>query len=215
MAALTVVPAPAQAATYTVTLYAIEERLMCYAATADLVAPEQEAEFAAELTQARGQAVAKRDAVAHFLAHVESQADLAAAEIAVLQKRKAVYERVLRRVKAGIIRTIQAIGKDARGKWPKLEGATTSLTLRGCVQAVEVTDEPAVPARFKRATVTLPAELWERMIDALDLDLAAQVLEAVRSPKLEVSSSTVKRAIDTGEEVPGARLVGGVYVVRS
>lgn len=204
-------PAPPAA----ITLYGVHEKLMALVETADLVPPEQQAEFQAELTQTRAQAVAKIDGVSQFLALVESQAELAGEEIARLQKRKAVYERASRRVKALITRVIQTIGKDAKGKWPKLEGATATLTLRGCVQAVEVTDEAAVPSKFKRATVTLPAELWEQMIDSLDLELAAQVIEAVRAPKLEVSSSSVKKAIDAGEKVPGAKLTGGVYVVRS
>ncbi len=212
MSALTVVPTPPSAA---LTLFACEENLAALVSTADMVPPDQELEFAAALTQARGQAMAKRDAVSRFLAHLKSQSELAAAEIAILQKRRAVFERAERRVKALVVRVITNMGKDAAGKWLKLEGATTTLSLRGCTKAVEVTDETAVPARFKRATVTLPAPLWEKLIDSADLDLAAEVLEAVRSPKLEVSNSAVKRAIDAGEAVDGAKLTGGVYVVRT
>ncbi len=198
------------------TLWAIEDTLAAYAATAaGGVPPEEEAAFAESLTQARALAIAKRDAVSHGLAHWESQAELAGAEIAILQKRKATYERMVRRVKFGLIRLIQSMGKDAKGRWTKLEGSTTSLTLRGCVKAVEVTDEQAVPTKYKRATVTLPAETWELVCDSLDLDLREQVLAAVTSPKLEVSNSLVKKAIDAGEEIPGAKLVGGVYVVRT
>lgn len=209
MATLEVVPAPSSA----LTLWGIHEHLMCLLESVPSV--EQEAEYAAELTATRAQAVVKIDGVSHFLAHCESQAALAAAEISRLQKRKQACERAVRWMESTVIRIIHGMGKDAKKKWPRLEGATTSLTIRGCTKAVEVTDEPVVPARFKKATVTLPAPLWEKLVDALDLELAAEVLAAIRSPKLEVSLSTVKVALDAGEEVPGCRLGLGVYVVRA
>lgn len=176
--------------------------------------PEQQTEYDAELTVTRGQLVAKVDGVCHFMAHCESQMELATVEIQRLQRRKAACERALEWMEGTVIRIIRRMGKDAKKRWPKLEGATTSLTLHGCVQAVEVTDEQAVPAKFKRAMVTLPADLWEQLVDALPLDLAAQVLEAVRAPKLEVSLSAAKIALDAKEDVPGCKLGGGVYVVR-
>lgn len=219
MATLTVVPTPVVALppvpSTSMTLYALEDALQCFAQTADLVPPEQAEEFAAALTQARSQAAVKRDNVSHWIAQMESQAELAGKEIALLQKRKAVCERAARRMKATIIRIITMLGKDAKGKWPKLEGVTTSLTLKGCVKSVEVTDEFAVPTAYKRATVTLPAELWEQMLDSLDLEMRAQVIEAVRAPRLEVSLSTAKKALDAGVEIPGAKLAGGVFVVRA
>ena len=45
----------------------------------------------------------------------------------------------------------------------------------GCDSRVEVTDAAAVPARYKRVTMTLPAETWELVCDSLDLDLREQV----------------------------------------
>ena len=41
----------------------------------------------------------------------------------------------------------------------KLEGATVTLSLHGCDKRAEVTDEEAIPTKYKRATVTLPAHL--------------------------------------------------------
>lgn len=47
-----------------------------------------------------------------------------------------------------------------KGKRKKLEGNTITLSLRGCDKRAEVTDEAAVPTKYKRVTVTLPAETW-------------------------------------------------------
>jgi hypothetical protein len=210
MAALTVVPSPASSA---VSLYAIQESLAALADSEALVPAEEQEAFAAELRATRTAAAAKVDAVSRFLAHVESQAQLAAAEIAALQKRKALYERASRRVKALILRTVQALGRDTKGKWQRLEGNTSTLAIKGCTQAVEISDEAAVPLRFKRTTVTMPAELWERLVDSLPMGLACDVMDAAR-PRVEVSLSAVKAAIDAKETVPGAELGGGYYVAR-
>ena len=62
--------------------------------------------------------------------------------------------------------------------------------------------------------VTLPAETWELACDSLDLDLREQVLGEVKSPKIEVSTSLVKTDLKADIAVPGAKLVGGTYLVR-
>jgi hypothetical protein len=39
-------------------------------------------------------------------------------------------------------------------------------------QSIAITDEAAVPKAFKTVTVTLPAPLWEQVVDCLDVELA-------------------------------------------
>ena len=50
--------------------------------------------------------------------------------------------------------------------------------------------------------------------DSLDLDLRDQVLEEVKSAKVEVSTSLVKMDLKADIAVPGAVLAGGTYLVR-
>ena len=88
------------------------------------------------------------------------------------------------------------------------------MSLRGCDKRVEVTDEAAVPERYKRVTVTLPAETWERVCDSLELDLREQVLGEVKSPKVEVSTCLVKADLKADIAVPGTKLSGGTYLLR-
>jgi hypothetical protein len=113
-----------------------------------------------------------------------------------------------------VMRVIDSLGLDAKGKRKKLEGNTVTLSLRGCDKRAEVTDEAAVPTKYKRVTVTLPAETWELVCDSLDLDLREQVLGEVRSPKIEVSTGLVKADLKADIPVPGAKLAGGTYLVR-
>src|ERR1019366_2463585 len=134
----------------------------------------------------------KRDRVGQFMAHLESQVAFAHAEVARLKAREEFYEKVFARMESYVSRVIESLGLDPKGKRKKLEGNTITLSLRGCDKRAEVTNEAAVPTKYKRVTVSLPAETWESVCDSLDLDLREQLLGEVKSPKIEVSTSLVK-----------------------
>ncbi|HZU25505.1 MAG TPA: siphovirus Gp157 family protein [Bryobacteraceae bacterium] len=206
MAALTVVPSPAVTAA---PLYRIEEYLAALVETAELVPEDQEREFQAEFEAALTTAVEKRDRVGQFFAHLEQQIEFAKLEIERLRERKAAYERALDRLENYVVGTIEHLGKDARGKYRRLEGRTVTFSVRGCPPSVEVTDEPAVPAAFKALTIRLPATIWERMLDALDVGERAAVLQQVRNPEVAVDKRAVKTAIERGVLVAGAELITG------
>jgi len=147
MAALAVVPSPAVTAA---PQYVIETYLAALIETAELVGPEQEQEFRAEFQSVLTTAVEKRDRVGQFLAHLEHQIEFASFEIERLKQRKATFERALARLETYVIETIESLGSDDKGKYPTLEGNTTTFSLRVCPPSVEVTDEAAIPADFKR-----------------------------------------------------------------
>ncbi len=195
-------------------LYDLETHLAALLDTEELVPDELEQEYALELHAALLATVEKRDRVGQFLAHLESQITFAHAEVARLQTREVFYARAFERMQGYVMRVIDSLGVDDKGKRKKLEGNTITLSLHGCDKRVEVTDEQAVPTRYKRVTITLPAETWEQVCDSLDLDMRAQVLSEVKSPRVEVSTSAVKTDLKSDVAVPGAQLVGGTYLVR-
>ena len=195
-------------------LYDIEAHLAALVDTEELVPAELEQEYARDLQATLAVTVEKRDRVGQFLAHLEAQIAFAHAEVARLKAREEFYEKVLARMEGYVSRVIESLGLDANGKRRKLEGTTITLSLRGCDKRVEVTDEAAVPTRYKRVTVTMPAETWELVCDSLDLDLREKVLGEVKSPKLEVSTSLVKVDLKADIAVPGAKLAGGTYLLR-
>jgi hypothetical protein len=182
--------------------------------TEEMAPEELEQDYALELQATLLATVEKRDRVGQFLAHLEAQIAFAHAEVARLKARKEFYERVFARMEGYVMRVIDSLGLDAKGKRKKLEGNTITLALRGCDMRAEVTDEAAVPTKYKRVTATLPAETWELLCDSLDLDLREQVLGEVKSPKIEVSTSLVKADLKADIAVPGAKLAGGTYLVR-
>ena len=207
MAALAVVPSPAVTAA---PLYLIEDQLAALIETAELVSPEQEQEFRAEFQAALTAAVEKRDHVGHFLAHLEQQIDFARFEIDRLRQRRATCERALARLEDYVIETIESLGTDSKGRYRKLEGKTTTFSLRACPPSVKVTDELAIPAEHKTLTLRLPAVTWELLLDGLAVEQRAAVLGQVKSPEISVDKRSVSRAaIDGGADVPGANLTTG------
>jgi hypothetical protein len=211
MAALAVVPSPAVTAA---PLYVIEDCLAALIETAELVSPEQEQEFRAEFQTALTAAVDKRDRVGQFLAHLEQQIDFAKFEIDRLRQRKATCERALVRLEDYVIGTIENLGTDGNGKYRRLEGTTTTFSLRACPPSVEVADETAIPAEYKVLILKLPAVMWEQLLDGLEIEQRAAVLGQVRSPEVTVDKRSIKAAIDGGVDVPGAGLAIGRHSLR-
>ena len=211
MAALAVVPSPAVTAA---PLYLIEDQLAALVETAELVSPEQEQEFRLEFQTALTAAVEKRDRVGQFLGHLVQQIDFARFEIDRLRQRKAAFERALARVEEYVIQTIENLGTDSQGKYRKLEGKTTTFSLRGCPPSVEVTDERAIPSQYKTLLLKLPAVTWEQLMDGLEIERRAAVLGQVKSPEVLVEKRSIKAAIDGGADVPGAGLAVGRHSLR-
>jgi hypothetical protein len=211
MAALAVVPSPAVTAA---PLYVIEDHLAALIETAELVSPEQEQEFRAEFQAALIAAVDKRDRAGQFLAHLEQQIDFARFEIDRLRQRKATCERALARLENYVIEIIENLGTDGKGKYRRLEGKTTTFSLRACPPSVEVIDEAAIPSEYKVLLLKLPAGTWEQLLDGLEIEQRAAVLGQVKSPEVTVDKRSIKAAIDGGADVPGAGLVTGRHTLR-
>jgi hypothetical protein len=214
-------------------LYTLEADLEALLDTEALVEPEQQLEFNAHLESALATTKNKRDRVNSFLAHLESQSLLATSEIDRLKKRKAFFEAVAERVELSVVRCIKNLGPDAKGKYKTLEGDTVSFGLRRCPPTVAITDEASVPAAFKSISITLPALTWESLLDSLDMETRAKILDEVRKPESSVSKALLKDAIETGvpdwkerlklenalpvsiESIPGASIVqGGMSLIR-
>jgi hypothetical protein len=211
MAVLAVVPSPAVTAA---SLYTIEDELAALIETAELVSPEQEQEFRTEFQAALAAAVDKRDRVAQFLTHLEQQIGFARFEIERLRQRKATCERALERLENYVIGTIENLGTDQKGKYRVLEGKTTTFSVRACPPSVEVTDESAVPAQYKMLLLKLPAVMWEQLLDGLEIEQRSAALEQVKNSEAIMDKRSIKAAIDSGADVPGAGLVTGRHSLR-
>ncbi len=192
-------------------LYELEEGLQCLLDSAETVTPEQEEEFCRDLTIAMRTVAAKRDRYGQFLVHVEGLVATSAAEVKRLQERKRFYEAVLERCESYVIRIIRDMGADAKNRFPKLEGNTTSFGIARKPASVELLDEAAVPPEFKTLTLKMPATLWGRILDSLDLDLRGELLDVVKTAESAISRTAIKQALDAKQEVPGASMAAESY----
>lgn len=91
----------------------------------------------------------------------------------------------------------------------KISGKTVTFSLRRTPPAVVISDEEQIPARFKSATATMPADLWAEIfqfLSANDARLSLRLIDAVRAkaPTFSVVKASVKKELDAGEDVPGA-----------
>jgi hypothetical protein len=200
--------------TTALTIYNIEEHLVALLDTAEMVeTPEQQEQIFAEIQQALTNAVEKRDRVNQFLVHCESQQAAIDAEIKRLQTLKKSFTKAQERMEDYVLRTIQALGADEKGRYRKLEGRTVVFSARPCPASVEVRDEAAIPAEYKTLTITVPATAWEELIDGVDIDERSKFLAAVKKTECSMDKRGIKTAIDSGAEVPGADLAIGRYAL--
>ena len=193
-------------------LYDLETHLAALLDTEDLLPEDQEQEFALELHATLVATTEKRDRVGQFIHHLRSQVTFAHAEAARLREREQFYQKALDRMEGYVTRVIDMLGFDAKGKRKKLEGNVVTLSLVGCKKSVEVINEEIVPTKYKRVTLTLPADTWETVCNSLDLELRDQVLDEVKGASVEVSRSLAYPDLKADIEVPGLKLGGGSYV---
>jgi hypothetical protein len=181
------------------TLYSLSEDLAAHLDSVDLTEPgtPQRDECEAAIRRYMEQLPAKVDSVAWMLAHLESQAQLAAQEMQRLQTRKQAFERAGDRLAAYCVRVLEQLPEPKRGP-RKLEGETATLALRPSEAAI-LTDEAAVPAIYKTAVLEMPALVWEECVRR-----DGTVIGKLTRQNLKVRLSDVKKAIKDGLSVPGA-----------
>src|SRR5579872_1949606 len=161
----------------TCTLYEIEDQLVFLLETLEGLSPEEDeirAELEELITRAVRMEIQKVDGISHMLAHFESQAQLAADESKRLQTRKKAFERSGERLELYVRNVMDLAGVK------KLEGQTTTLSLRIAPASVLITNFEAVPAEYK--------------------EIRAEVV---------INKDAVKKALKGGFEVPGADLSKG------
>ena len=165
------------------TLYEIEDELIYLLDTLDgLPAEEQDnrAELEEAITRAVQTEIEKVDGISHMLTHFESQVQLAAAESKRLQARRKGFERSAERLEQYVRRAMDLAGVR------KLQGETTTLSLRVAPASVLITNFEAVPAEYK--------------------EIRTEVV---------IDKDSVKKALKGGAIVPGAALsAGSLYLVR-
>jgi hypothetical protein len=188
------------------TLWDVEESLSALLDTAELVPVAAEECFLLELEQALTTAADKRDRVAGMLAYLETRQSHCEIEIARLQNLKKASAAAAERLEGYITYVITRMGKDAKGKYRKLEGHTSTLSLAACPVSVEITDPLAVPLDYQTVTVTMPASMWADVLNAAPW--------VQRTVTVQPDKVAIKATIQAGVDVLGAKLVTDKTSVR-
>ena len=181
------------------TLFQIEESIALLAEAAEEEGMTPDIEQA--LTTYLQGALEKRDRVAEFIQYCEWMADLAKAEIKRLQARQKHFEGTADRVSAMVLRVLDFLGAK------RLEGRTHTLSKRKCPPSVRIDDETRVPSEFKRVTVTLRLDEWNRLLAAVGDNLRQTVETAIVKREEAIDLKAVKEALNLDREVAGADLV--------
>lgn len=202
-----------------VTLFGIEERLTALIESEDLVPAEMDAEYQAELAEALLKAVAKRDAVANYITALMVKADAAKAELEShtqrLKKREERFRRAAATLSEYVLRIIQENVPEPKKGARRLEGAVASLVAKKCPASVEVGVPALVPAEYCKFTVRpLTFAEWRKIQNTLretseTCEAIANLL--VSAAASEPSKAEVRKALDSGISVPGAKLIEDKY----
>lgn len=141
----------------------------------------------------------KTDAVAGVLRRLSAERDLIEDEEKRLHDRRKSCERAEKWLREYVVSVMRKTGND------KLKTASNTLYIRQ-TDAVVVLDAAKVPAEYQNAEVKLPLALWlELRHIGKQFWGAERELDTVRV-KAEPSLSTIKKAIKSGVDVPGADL---------
>jgi hypothetical protein len=185
------------------TLYNLEDDLASLIETEEGGVPAEVAEqFRQELAETLRKATGKRDKVSAFIRHLEAQAAFAGQEAQRLSQRKRFFENAAERMRGYVRWVIEQMGPDEKGAWRKLEGRISTLSLRKCPDAVEITDEAVVPAEFKWLDITVRADLWEKHLERCTDRSIVKVVDHV---EVRIDKRKLLEALREGA-VPGAGL---------
>lgn len=191
-------------------LWAIEDELAALLDSVALVEDDTGREqIYAEISMTLGKCVQKRDQVAAWLAR--EQAGIAAidSEIARLQGLRESRCHRIEKVENYVMDCILARGTDSKGRFQKLEGATSRFSVKKNPPAAEITDAAAIPERFESVTLQFSADDWKRFADQLPVEVYAELAEHIKARS--ASKPDLRRALEAGEEVPGARMAPAKY----
>jgi hypothetical protein len=161
----------------------------------------------------------KVDGIGYYKKRIENQ-------VAALRQGKrditADFDRSIKRLEARWQR-VRALSKYAltKANVPSFKGGVYTISLCSGEKTPDIFDPDLVPDKFKTVTVTMSAEMWER-IRLLPVTVTlpdgreetTPVDDNVRSFHYVVDEAAVRVALEAKEEVPGAELRPGEDYVR-
>jgi hypothetical protein len=191
-------------------LYAVEDDLQALLTTEEGMAPEDEEQRVAiltEIAQTHGAAVAKRDRVAHVCLALEHRDDAVDSELARLQELKQKWAREKKRFHNYIIDVLEKYAPADKRGVKRLVGNTSELSLAKNPDSTEVWDEKLVPLHLCETTIKMTGAQYSALLDNLvAAELKQEAFLLASSSASVPRKAEIKKAIKAGVKVPGASL---------
>jgi hypothetical protein len=199
-----------------ITLYEIEDNLAALANTFDVVEGEEIKQILLdEIGRSLWQAKEKRDAVVAFLRHCEAQQKFADQEIERIRNRRDRIARFQAEFERYIISIIDRFAVPDRRGVKRLEGNISSMRMQKNPDSVAITDENAVPLAFKDVVLTMPAQLWEALLERLEKDERAGIEAQIKKTEFKPDKRAISSELKNGSEISGADLKFGEFALSS
>jgi hypothetical protein len=192
------------------TLYELEDNLQALVNSIDLAEePSMRELILEEIGQELRKTKEKRDRVVAFLRHCELQQKFADAEIERIQKRKALIARVQEELELYLVQVIEQFAPPDRRGIKRLEGNFSSVRIQKNPDSVLITDQQALPSAWKDIVLTMPAYVWEGLLQRLSKEDRTFFEQKVKRTEFKPDKKAIGIELKTGVEIPGADLKFG------
>jgi hypothetical protein len=192
------------------TLYELEDDLAALANTFEMVEEAEARQMILdEIGRALRQAKEKRDALVGFLRHCDAQQSFADQEIERIKARRDRIAKFQEELEQYVVRVIDQFAVPDRRGVKRLEGNFSSLRIQKNPDSVLITDEKILPLALKDAVLTMPAYVWEALLERLGKEDRAVFEAQVKKCEFKPDKRALAGELKMGEEIPGADLKFG------
>ena len=117
--------------------------------------------------------------------------------------------RVQEELESYLIQVVEQYAPRDRRGTQRLEGNFSSLRIQKNPDSVLITDIEAVPSAFKQAILTMPAYVWEALLQSLDAEERKVFESRIDKLELKPDKKALAAELKRGTQIPGADLKFG------
>jgi hypothetical protein len=200
----------AKTGTTNCTLYEIEDTLQALVNSIDMVEDAGDRQLILDkIGEELRRTKEKRDRVVAFLCHCKQQQKFADTEIERLEKRKAFIARVQEELELYVVQVIEQFATVDRRGIKRLEGNVSTMRIQKNPDSVLITDVDSIPLMFKQIVLTMPAYVWEAILQRVGFEDRKVFDAKVEKREFRPDKKAIGAELKKGAQVPGADLKFG------
>ena len=192
-------------------VFELEDTLAAFTNAIDLAPDDATRQLVLdEIGQALRKAKDKRDGVVAFLRHCEQQQAFAEAEMERIERRKEFIGRVQEELERYVVQVIEQFATPDRhaasNAWKETCPPCVS---RKNADSVLITDAVAIPLAQKDVVLTMPAYVWEALLQIVGAKDRKEFESRVERLEYKPDKKAIAADLKSGVAVPGADLKFG------